>query len=225
MGVALTIFAIAGLPHAFNIIDGYNGLAGLVTIVISGALVYMALKFGDRQLATFALCTLASTAGFLIWNYPRGLLFAGDGGAYFWGLNIAIICILLVERHAQVSPWFVILLLVYPVWETVFSIARKTLRGVPPSMADSLHLHHMIYRRIVRTVFHEDEAQQLLSRNNRTAPYLVGLTILTVLPALIFWQNTPILMGFCLLFVTSYVTTYLWLTNHKLIKWLRKRLR
>ena len=225
LGVALTIFAIAGLPHAFNIIDGYNGLAGLVTIVISGALVYMALKFGDRQLATYALCTLASTAGFLIWNYPRGLLFAGDGGAYFWGLNIAIICILLVERHAQVSPWFVILLLVYPVWETVFSIARKTLQGVPPSMADSLHLHHMIYRRIVRTVFHEDEAQQLLSKNNRTAPYLVGLTILTVLPALIFWQNTPILMGFCLLFVTSYVTTYLWLTNHKLVKWLRKRLR
>ena len=68
LGVALTIFAIAGLPHAFNIIDGYNGLAGLVTIVISGALVYMALKFGDRQLATYALCTLASTAGFLIWT-------------------------------------------------------------------------------------------------------------------------------------------------------------
>ncbi len=224
-GTALTILAIAGLPHAFNIIDGYNGLAGFVTVVISGALVYMSLKFGDRQLATYALCTLACTAGFLVWNYPRGLLFAGDGGAYFWGLNIAIICILLVQRHTQISPWFVALLLIYPVWETVFSIARKLSRGVPPGIADSLHLHHIVYRRIVRSVFHPDEAQQLLSRNNRTTPYLVGLTLLTVLPALIVWQNTPVLMAFCGLFVISYIGAYTALVNHKLIKWFRKRLR
>lgn len=222
---ALAIFSIAGLTHAFNIIDGYNGLAGSVTVVISAALAYMALKVGDRQLAAIAICVVATTLGFLVWNYPRGMLFAGDGGAYFWGMNLGILSVLLIQRHSVISPWFVALLLIYPVWETVFSIIRKTLNGVSPGMADSLHLHHMVYRRIVKKVLDEDEAKRLLSRNNRTTPYLVGFTMLTVLPALIFWNNTPALMFFCMIFIVSYVAVYVALFNPKLVRWVRKQLR
>lgn len=224
LGMALALIAIAGLPHAFNIIDGFNGLAGMVAVVITSALLYLALKFGDRELAAYALCTLAVTLGFLVWNYPRGLIFAGDGGAYFWGLNIAIISIMLVQRHPQVSPWFPMLLLIYPVWETLFSTYRKLVRGVAPGVADSMHLHHVIYKRMVRAVFDPDEAKMLLSRNNRTTPYLVALTLLTVAPALLFWHNTPVLMAFCALFVIAYVLAYVAIIKFKVPRWL-KRLR
>ena len=44
-----------------------------------------------------ACVTAAATAGFLIWNYPRGMLFAGDGGAYVWGLTIALASLLPVR--------------------------------------------------------------------------------------------------------------------------------
>ena len=71
------------------------------------------------------ICLAGATAGFLVWNYPRGLIFAGDGGAYLWGVVIAMASVLLVQRHALVSPWFPMLLLIYPVWETLFSIYRK----------------------------------------------------------------------------------------------------
>lgn len=221
LGVSLALVAITGLPHAFNIIDGFNGLAGMVALLVCGALCYFALSFGDRQLASYALCTMGVTVGFLMWNYPRGLIFAGDGGAYFWGLNIAIISILLVQRHPQVSPWFPMLLLMYPVWETLFSVYRKLARGIPPDMADSMHLHHVIYKRLVRAVFDQDEAKMLLSRNNRTTPYLVALTLLTVLPAMIFWDNTPVLIGFCTLFAITYVMTYFSMIKFKIPKWLR----
>lgn len=221
LGVALALVGMAGLPHAFNIIDGFNGLAGMVAVVVTSALLYMALKFGDRELAAYAVCTLGVTLGFLVWNYPRGLIFAGDGGAYFWGLNIAIISILLVQRNPQVSPWFPMLLLVYPVWETLFSAYRKLVRGVPPSVADSMHLHHIIYKRMVRAVFDSDEAKMLLSRNNRTTPYLVALTLLTVIPALIFWDNTPVLMAFCVLFAATYVAAYQALIKFKVPRWVR----
>lgn len=222
LGFGLALLAIAGLPHAFNIIDGYNGLAGFAAMIILWALLFMALKFDDRYLAAFALCSIGVTAGFLIWNYPKGLIFAGDGGAYFWGLTIALISILLVQRHEEVSPWFAVLLLIYPVWETIFSSYRKIVRGVTPGAADSLHLHHMVYRRMVRVVFDADEAKMLLSRNNRTTPYLIALTVLTVIPALVFWNNTLVLIGFCILFVLTYVTAYIVLVKFKIPRWVRK---
>ena len=54
-GHALAIVAISGLPHAFNLIDGYNGLAGIVALICCLALAYVALQVGDRQLAAMVL--------------------------------------------------------------------------------------------------------------------------------------------------------------------------
>lgn len=221
-GKVLAVVAIAGLPHAFNLVDGYNGLAGTVAIMICLALVHVALQVGDRQLAGMLVALVGATAGFLIWNYPKGLIFAGDGGAYLWGGVIAIASITLVQRHEEVSPWFPMLLLIYPVWETIFSIYRKLARGVSPGVADALHFHQLIYRRIVREVFHDDEARRMLMRNNRTSPYLWGFALLTVIPAVLFWRNTPVLMGFCLLFVCTYVPAYLMIVRFKVPRWIRR---
>lgn len=222
LGMFVALLAVAGLPHAFNLIDGYNGLAGFVAVLICGALVHVALQVGDRQLAAMLMCMVGATAGFLVWNYPRGLFFAGDGGAYLWGGVIAIASITLVQRHDEVSPWFPMLLLIYPVWETIFSIYRKLARGVSPGVADALHFHQLIYRRIVREVFHDDEARRMLTRNNRTSPYLWGFTLLTVIPAVLFWRNTPVLMGFCALFVCTYVPLYLMIVRFKVPRWIRR---
>lgn len=221
-GLLLAALAVAGLPHAFNLIDGYNGLAGIVAIVICVALAYVAMQVGDRALAAVVLMLAAATAGFLLWNYPRGLIFAGDGGAYLWGGVIAMASLQLVQRHPMVSPWFPVLLLIYPVWETLFSIWRKTARGQSPGVADALHFHQLIYRRLVRGAFHDDEARRMLMRNNRTSPYLWGFAMLTVVPAVIFWHNTPMLIGFCLLFVVSYVYTYVSIVRFKVPGWLRR---
>ncbi len=223
LGWGLVLLAVTGLPHAFNIIDGYNGLAGMVALIICLALAHVALQVGDRALASLLVCTAAATGGFLVWNYPRGMLFAGDGGAYIWGVVIALASISLVQRNVDVSPWFPLLLLIYPVWETLFSIYRKLARGVSPGMADALHLHQLIYRRIVRSVFHDDDdAQRMLMRNNRTSPYLWAFTMLTVVPAVLFWRNTGVLMAFCALFGLSYVVAYLAIVRFKVPGWIKR---
>ncbi|TFY99687.1 glycosyltransferase family 4 protein [Ramlibacter rhizophilus] len=220
--MVLAIVAVAGLPHAFNLIDGYNGLASTVAIVCCLALAYVAFLVGDRQLMVVVLSLAGATAGFLVWNYPRGLIFAGDGGAYLWGVVIAVASIQLAQRHAEVSPWFPMLLLIYPVWETLFSSYRKLARGQSPGLADALHFHQLIYRRIVRGVFSESDANRVLQRNNRTSPYLWGFTLLTVIPAVLFWNNTPVLIGFCLLFVLSYLYAYLSIVRFKVPRWIRR---
>ena len=221
MAVLLAVLAIGGLPHAFNIIDGYNGLAGAVAVLVCLAISHVALQVGDRQLAAMVLCLVGATMGFLMWNYPSGRIFAGDGGAYVWGMVIAVACVTLVQRHPTVSPWFPMLLLIYPVWETLFSIYRKMARGQSPGHADALHFHQLIFRRIVRVAFTDDEARQLLARNNRTSPYLWMFAAMSVVPAVLFWRNTMALMLCCLLFVTTYVLAYLMIVRFKVPRWLR----
>ncbi|AVO48757.1 glycosyl transferase [Melaminivora suipulveris] len=221
LGAAVVLLAVAGLPHAFNIIDGYNGLSGMVALIVALALAHVCLQVGDRALAALLVCLAGATAGFLVWNYPRGALFAGDSGAYIWGVVVALASLSLVQRHAEVSPWFPVLLLIYPVAETLFSIYRKLARGDSPGMADALHFHQLIYRRIVRGVFHEDEARRMLKRNNRTAPFLWAFTLLTVVPAVLFWRNTPVLMALCGVFTLIYVVSYLGIVRFKVPPWMR----
>ncbi|MDB5861448.1 MAG: undecaprenyl-phosphate N-acetylglucosaminyl 1-phosphate transferase [Ramlibacter sp.] len=223
MGIA--VVALSGLPHAFNIIDGYNGLAGLVALICCLAIAYVALQVGDRQLAALVMVLAGATVGFLLWNYPHGLIFAGDGGAYLWGIVIAIASVQLVQRHPDVSPWFPVLLLIYPIWETLFSIYRKVARGQSPSLADALHFHQLIYRRVVRQVFHDDATRRMLIRNNRTSPWLWGFAILTVTPAVLFWRSTPLLVAFTALFIVSYLWAYHSIVKFRMQRWLRRRRR
>ncbi|ODS90839.1 MAG: glycosyl transferase [Comamonas sp. SCN 65-56] len=219
LGVLVALLAVAGLPHAFNIIDGYNGLSSMVAVIVCLALAHVALQVGDRGLAAALVSLAAATGGFLVWNYPRGLLFAGDGGAYIWGVVIAFGSLSLVQRNPEVSPWFPMLLLIYPVWETIFSIYRRLVRGVSPGVADALHFHQLIYRRIVRRVLDDDAARRMLRRNSRTSPYLWAFTLLTVVPALLFWRHGWVLMAFCVVFVISYVAAYLAIVRFKVPSW------
>lgn len=221
LGIVLAVIAIAGLPHALNIIDGYNGLAAIVTIILSLALAHVSLQVNDRALAFIFLINAAATAGFVFWNYPWGLIFAGDSGAYLWGSVIAIGSVLLVQRHEEVSAWFPLLLLIYPVWETIFSIYRKLARGVSPGSADSLHFHQLVFKRVVYRMFSDGETRELLMRNNRTSPYLWMYTIITTIPAIIFWSNTWVLIGFAVFFSIIYTLAYIAIIRFKVPGWLR----
>ena len=71
----------------------------------------------------------------------------GDGGAYLIGFTLGALCIALVQRNAEVSAWFAVLLLVYPLTEVGFSVwRRRVAKGKPIGIPDAAHLHHLIYR-------------------------------------------------------------------------------
>jgi UDP-N-acetylmuramyl pentapeptide phosphotransferase/UDP-N-acetylglucosamine-1-phosphate transferase len=125
ISMVFTSFTIAGAANAINIIDGYNGLAAVVSAMILAGLGYVAFYLGDRLILVAAVGMLGAIAGFLIWNYPRGLIFLGDGGAYFIGFMIGTLSVVMLARHPQVSAWFPLLLCIYPVFETLFSIQLR----------------------------------------------------------------------------------------------------
>ena len=217
----LTVVAIAGVANAVNIIDGFNGLAGMVCVMIFGALGYVAYWVGDVLLWSACAAMIGGILGFFFWNYPRGLIFLGDSGAYLLGFMIGEISVLLVVRHSEVSPWFPMLLVVYPVFETLFSIYRKKiLRGMSPGLPDGVHLHMLIYKRLVRWAVGSREAGDRTSRNALTSPYLWLLSSLAIFPAVLFWRSTPILM----FFVFVFAVVYLWLYRSIVLFHVPKRL-
>lgn len=206
--VFFTAFAIAGLSNAYNIIDGFNGLASMVGIIAATAILYVAFQVQDPLVIGLASITIGSIAGFFLWNYPRGLIFLGDGGAYLIGLLIAIASILLVVRHPSVSPWFALMVNAYPVFETLFTIWRRAVhQGRNPGLPDGAHFHSLIYRRVMRWVYHDGKPHQYL-RNAKTSPYLWILSSLGVVPAMLWWQSTSFLMGSAAAFVMFYVYAY-----------------
>lgn len=209
LAMVLTVFAVGGVCHSVNIIDGYNGLMGGVALLAFSAIAYVSLVVHDLPLLALSLSAAAAVLGFLVWNFPRGMIFAGDAGAYLVGFLLAELAVLLVARHpGVVSPWFPLLLLIYPVFETVFSIWRRKKRKAAAGLPDSMHFHQMVYKRLVRWMVGSKEAHHLTRRNSLTAPYLWGVALFSIMPALLFWKVEWALQLCALLFVAGYVWAY-----------------
>ena len=222
LSIFVTCFAVAGVANAFNIIDGYNGLSGMVGVIILGGIAYVAFKLNDVEIMIAALAMMGAILGFLVFNYPRGLIFLGDGGAYLIGFWVAELSVLLTARHPEVSKWFPLLLCAYPIFETLFTIYRRVvIHRTHPGMPDAAHLHQMIYKRVVRWAVGSNESADIVIRNSLTAPFLWVLTAMAVMPAVLFWDNAWALRGFALLFAVTYILLYRRLVQFKTPKWMR----
>lgn len=207
--LVVTVFTVTGIAHAINIIDGFNGLASMCVMLMLGAVAYVAFQVDDRLVGLMALAGIGAVLGFFLWNFPSGLIFLGDGGAYFLGFFVAELSILLLNRNDEVSPLFPLLVCIYPVFETLFSIYRRwLLRDRPAHLPDGIHLHSLIYRRVMRWALGESNAKAHARRNSMTSPVLWLLCMLSIVPAVLWWSRTAVL-AWCLLgFALTYIVLY-----------------
>jgi len=150
LAMIVTAVAVAGGANAVNIIDGFHGLSAGVVLVMALALGALGVQHQDMLVIMLAAMVSSATIGFLVFNYPAGKLFLGDGGAYFLGFWVAEMAVLLLLRHPEISAWQILAICAYPIIEVLFSIfRRKYLHGQAAGQADALHLHSLIYRRLV----------------------------------------------------------------------------
>ncbi|MBK6862622.1 MAG: glycosyl transferase [Ideonella sp.] len=219
--IALSVFAVTGIANAINIIDGFNGLASMCVMMILLAVAYVALQVDDSTVLALALVGAGAVLGFFIWNYPAGLIFLGDGGAYFLGFYLSEVALLLVVRNPEVSPLFPLLAVIYPAFETVFSMyRRRVVKGRPVGMPDGAHLHSLVHRRLLRWAIGRDDASAKMRRNAMTAPYLWALCMVAIVPSVLFWDESTILGLFILLFAVVYVVLYGQIVRFKAPRWL-----
>lgn len=221
ISIMFTCFAVAGVANSFNLIDGFNGLASVVAIMILTAISFVAYQVQDYGVLLSSFAAIGAIGGFVFWNYPRGNIFLGDGGAYLIGFWIAELCVLLVTRNPTVSKWFPVLICIYPIFETLFTIYRRLIRRLHLGMPDANHLHQMIFRRFIRNPVNDD-AGQLVKENSKTAPYLWVLTSLSIMPAILFWQTKWALQLSTILFCVTYIWLYWAIVRFKIPGWLSR---
>lgn len=222
VAVAATLLAVAGIANAMNIIDGLNGLASMCAVIMLAAVAYVAYEVGDPLVGQLALAGMGAVLGFFLWNFPAGLIFLGDAGAYFLGFFVAELLLLLVVRNDAVSPLFPLLVCIYPVFETLFSVWRRhVLKAAAPTMPDGAHLHSLVYRRLMVWAVGNRSAEALVRRNSLASPYLWLLCSASVAPAALYWDNTQWQLMFLVLFCASYLYLYGRIVRFNTPRWLR----
>mgnify|MGYP003382346493 CR=1 FL=1 len=220
----LTVLAVSGVANSINLIDGFNGLASMCVLLMLLGLLGVSLAVGDGLIAALSLAGVGAVLGFFVWNYPSGRVFLGDGGAYFLGFFVAELSVLLLVRNPEVSPVFPLLLVIYPVFETLFSMyRRRVLKGRPIGLPDGVHLHSLIYRRFVHLSAVQQDDRAIVMRNSMTSPYLWVLCGLSVGPAVICWRSSAWLATWVVLFGVLYVTLYWRIVRFRVPRWMSFR--
>ena len=174
-----TFLWVCGITNAVNLIDGLDGLAGgmsVVILVVTGSLAII-----DRRPDVTSLCFIlaAATLGFLVYNAHPASIFMGDCGSLFLGFMISAISLLGFKSSTIMTLALPILLLMVPIIDTISAILRRTLKGMKFSQADKSHLHHLLMKKY---------------GHRNTVMIMCGLTALFGLSAYVYLLNRN--MGF-----------------------------
>jgi UDP-N-acetylmuramyl pentapeptide phosphotransferase/UDP-N-acetylglucosamine-1-phosphate transferase len=221
----LTLLVVAGFTHSVNIIDGFHGLASGSLVLMLLAMAGLSWRAGDTPLLVLSLVFAGAIAGFFLWNWPRGRIFLGDAGAYMLGFLVVEIGILLAVRNPDdISPMAPVLVGIYPLVETLYSMyRRKVVRGTHMGAPDAFHLHSLVYRRLVYSPAHRSSSQDLNRANAGVAKYLWVPCASAGLAANLFAASTLGLLLGMLLFAAVYVGFYVTVVNFRAQKWLGDR--
>jgi UDP-N-acetylmuramyl pentapeptide phosphotransferase/UDP-N-acetylglucosamine-1-phosphate transferase len=211
-----TLLVVAGFTHSVNIIDGFHGLAcGLMIIALAG-LSFMAYQTGDALVLQLCLTSFFVFLGFFIFNWPSGSIFLGDAGAYLTGFCVVELGILLVMRNKEISPMAPVVAGLLPLIETLFSMyRRKIVRERSVNHPDALHLHTLVYRRLLLNSRNTNNIEQKNSRNSQVAIYFWLPASLFTFVSCLFMQSTWTQLVLMLIYLTMYVWLYKKLVKFK----------
>lgn len=204
--VAITAFGFAATANATNLVDGFHGLASATAMLMAAGLAGIAWSVGDGPVFAATLVLMASVAGFFLVNYPSGKIFLGDAGAYGIGAACAALGVALVARHAEVSPWALLVCFGYPAIETGFSIWRRYRRGLPTSQPDGVHFHKLVWRALARPVAKQLGRPDMA--NALTLYFLWPLAAIGPLAAALLYHRTLAAMAGMLLVLGVYLAVY-----------------
>lgn len=145
LSVTLTVIWIVFITNAVNFIDGLDGLAAGVSAIMSISLVFISIRVGEYSIAILGIALMGSCFGFLPFNFNPAKIFMGDTGSTFLGFMLATLSIQGVfKSYAVISFAVPLLILGLPLFDALFVMIRRILRGQSPMTADRGHLHHRL---------------------------------------------------------------------------------
>jgi UDP-GlcNAc:undecaprenyl-phosphate GlcNAc-1-phosphate transferase len=145
MSYFVTVFWLIAVPNLVNLIDGFDGLAGGLGLVMSMTLGLVAIHNEQLEVAGYAFTMAGALMGFLVFNFPPAKIYLGDGGAYLVGFTIAALSLSSSNKASVAAVMLVtVVALGIPILDTTFALFRRALRGYPIFRADDEHFHHRL---------------------------------------------------------------------------------
>ena len=154
----LTILFMTVIMNAINLIDGLDGLAAGISSIYFltvGIIALILNKIGGLDII-LSFIMLGSCLGFLIYNFNPASIFMGDTGSLFLGFIISVIALLGFKVATLTSLIIPLLILAIPIFDTIFAIIRRILKGEPIGYPDKEHFHHQLLnlnKSVKKTVF------------------------------------------------------------------------
>ena len=142
--IPLTLFVIVGVTNAVNLADGLDGLAGGICILIFICMSYLAYRCGNTAIAVVSAAVTGAIFGFLRFNTYPATLFMGDAGSQFLGFSAITLSLGLTQGNTPLSPLLPLILLGFPVLDTVTVMCERIVKGRSPFVADKNHFHHKL---------------------------------------------------------------------------------
>jgi UDP-GlcNAc:undecaprenyl-phosphate GlcNAc-1-phosphate transferase len=141
LDVTLTVFWMVGIINAFNLLDIMDGLSAGVGLISAAFLCSVAVLHGDQTIAFMLAALIGSLLGFLRYNWRPASIYMGDAGAMFIGLMLGALSMIgkYTEGHS-VSLLTPVLILGMPIFDTLFVMYIRFLRGLPVFLGSPDHI-------------------------------------------------------------------------------------
>jgi UDP-GlcNAc:undecaprenyl-phosphate/decaprenyl-phosphate GlcNAc-1-phosphate transferase len=199
----ITLFLVVLFTNAYNFIDGVDGLAASLGVVITSCFGALFFHYGKTDYAVLSFCATGALLGFLFFNFSPAKIFMGDTGSLVIGFLIAAMAIELLnsgiaQPEIAFSPVLLTAILFIPLYDITRVFLIRVLNGSSPFRADNNHMHHLI----LGFGFGHRSVALLLASMNLAFPVLVllfpaipGNIMLLSLPVLTYLLIHPGMLG------------------------------
>jgi len=184
-----------------NLIDGFNGLLGIHSLVIFITLLIVNFIHDNNSISFILFYISLFIIIFIKFNFPKAQIFLGDSGAYLIGSLIAITTIQTSNLNPSISPFFFCILVFYLFFEVFFSFFRKILISKKtPLLPDNKHLHMLLYKMLF------NKYKKNLNSNYMVSIYINLIYFLLILPGIYFMEDGL----FCRYYFFSLIIFYIY---------------
>ncbi len=191
------------IVNGSNLIDGFNGLLSIHSIIILVTLFFINYLSQNYELAYILFFVILVVIIFLKYNFPYAKIFLGDSGSYFLGTFIAVSVIKTSIANPLISPFFFCILLFYLFFEVFFSFFRKVIVGKKsPLYPDNKHLHMLIYKILYM------KNKNKLKSNYQVSIIINLIYLILIIPAIFMMGNGLFCKYYSLLFFILYIYSY-----------------
>jgi len=140
--IIISLIWIVAITNAINHLDVLDGLAGGCAFISSASFLVLSIINGNFAPFILSLALVVSLSGFLVFNFPPAKIYMGNTGSHFLGFVLSLIAILisyapLNRKIALLSP---ILILGFPILDTVFVIVVRLIKNTLPFKKSNDHL-------------------------------------------------------------------------------------